>query len=287
MGEQIPIPLNGRTAIVTGASSGIGKVTAAELARTGAHVVMVCRQGAKAEAALKEVVKASGSASVELLTADLSSQASIRECARAFRNAHDRLHVLVNNAGIFLPDYQVTIDGFERTFATNHLAYFLLTNLLLDLLKKSAPARVVCVASEAQRWGKIDFDDLQGGRRYSGMKAYSQSKLANVLFTYELARRLEGTGVTANCVHPGLVRSGWGRSAKGLFKAGLTLATPFMVSPEEGAKTSVFVALSPEVEGVTGKYFIKCKPAQSIDISYDAVLAAKLWGTSERLTEIS
>jgi len=283
----MPVSLQGKTAIVTGASSGIGIVTAAELARTGAHVVMVCRQGAKSEAALNEVVKASGSASVELLTADLSSQASVRGCAGAFKNAHDRLDVLVNNAGIFSSDYQVTIDGFERTFATNHLAYFLLTNLVLDVLKKSAPARVVSVASEAERWGKIDFDDLQSQRRYSGMKAYSQSKLANILFTYELARRLEGTGVTANCVHPGLVRSGWGRSAKGLFKAGLTLATPFMVSPEEGAKTSVFVATSPEVEGVTGKYFIKCKPARSIDISYDAALTARLWETSERLTGIS
>lgn len=278
--------LNGTTAIVTGASSGIGKVTALELAKAGAKVVMVCRPGSKAEAAVGEISHKAGKENVELMDADLSSQSSIRGFAEKFKKTHGRLEILVNNAGIFLSDREVTVDGLERTFATNHLAYFLLTNLLLDLLKASAPARIVCVASEAERGGKIDFDDLQSERTYSGMKVYSQSKLANILFTYELARRLKGTNVTANCLHPGLVNTGWGRSSRGIFKIGMKLVTPFMLSPEEGAKTSIYLASSPEVEGITGKYFIKCKPAESAPASYDADAAKKLWEVSERLTKL-
>lgn len=280
-------PLLGKTAIVTGASSGIGKVTARELAKAGARVVMVCRPGAKAKTAIEDIAREAGSEKIELLSADLSDLASIRACASEFRKTHDRLDILVNNAGVFLPDRQVTGDGLEKTFATNHCAYFLLTNLLFDMLKASAPARVVCVASAAERWGKIDFDDLQCEKRYSGMKAYAQSKLASILFTYELARRLKGTGVTANCVHPGTVRTGWGRNASGMFKIGLALYWPFMVSVEEGAKTSIYLASSPEVEKVTGRYFEKCKPVHSIPASYDTDLAGKLWEVSERLTGIS
>lgn len=279
--------LNGKTAIVTGASSGMGKVTALELAKAGAKVVIVCRPGSKAEAAFGEISAEAGKGNVELMNADLSSQSSIRACVEEFRKTHERLEILVNNAGIFLSNRELTADGFERTFATNHLAYFLLTNLLLDMLKASAPARIVCVASKAERWGKIDFDDLQSERSYSGMKAYSQSKLANILFTYELARRLKHTGVTANCLHPGLVNTGWGRGFRGIFKIGIKLVTPFMLAPEEGAKTSIYLASSPEVEKVTGQYFIKCKPARSADSSYDADVAKKLWEVSERLTKLS
>lgn len=279
--------LHGKTAIVTGASSGIGKVTARELAKAGARVVMVCRPGAKAEAACKDIVREAGAKAVELLTADLSVLASVRACAAEFKKTHDRLDILVNNAGVFLPDRQVTSDGLEKTFATNHCAYFLLTSLLLDMLKARAPARVVCVASEAERWGKIDFDDLQCEKHYSGMKAYAQSKLANILFTYELARKLKGTGVTANCLHPGTVRTGWGSGARGLFKIGMALFRPFMISDEEGAKTSIYLASSPEVKNVSGRYFEKCRPIHSIPASYDVAAARKLWEVSERLTGIS
>jgi NAD(P)-dependent dehydrogenase (short-subunit alcohol dehydrogenase family) len=279
--------LHGKTAIVTGASSGIGKVTARELAKAGAKVVMICRPGPKAEAARNEIAVSGGPDFVELVTADLSDQASIRACAEKFKTSHDRLDILVNNAGIFLSERQETVDGLERTFATNHLAYFLLTNLLLDTLNASAPSRIVCVASEAERWGKIDFDDLQGRNRYSGIKAYSQSKLANILFTYELARRLKDTGVTANCLHPGTVRTGWGHESKGLFKFGMKLFAPFMISPEQGAKTSVYLASSPEVEGQTGQYYITCRPAKSAPASYDTDTAKKLWDVSGLLTRIS
>jgi NAD(P)-dependent dehydrogenase (short-subunit alcohol dehydrogenase family) len=276
--------LHGKTAIVTGASSGIGKVTALELAKAGAKVVMVCRPGAKADAAFGEISAQAGKDYVELMNADLSSQSSIRAFAQEFRKKHDRLEILVNNAGIFLSNRELTADGLEQTFATNHLAYFLLTNLLLDLLKASAPARIVCVASEAERWGKINFDDLQSKLTYSGFKAYSQSKLANILFTYELARRLKGAGVNANCLHPGTVRTGWGRGATGMFRFGMKLFTPFMVSPEEGAKTSIYLASSPEVEGIAGKYYIKCKPATSAPASYNEDGARRLWDISEKLT---
>jgi retinol dehydrogenase 14 len=279
--------LNGKTAIVTGASSGIGKVTALELAKAGAKVVMVCRPGPKAEAAFGEISQEAGKDKVELMDADLSSQSSIHAFAENFKKTNDRLEILVNNAGILLSNRVLTADGLERTFATNHLAYFLLTNLLLDLLKASAPARIVCVASEAERGGKIDFDDLQSERTYSGMKAYSQSKLANILFTYELARRLNGTGVTANCLHPGLVNTGWGRGFRGIFKIGIKLVSPFMLSPEEGAKTSIYLASSPEVEGITGRYYFKCKPAASAPASYDEEVARRLWETSEKLTGLA
>jgi len=278
--------LTGKTAIVTGASSGIGKVTARELAKAGARVVMVCRPGAKAQTAYQEIAQAAGAENVELLSADLSAQSSIRAAADEFKKTHDRLDILVNNAGIFLQDRRVTADGLEQTFAVNHLAYFLLTHLLLDMLKNSAPSRIISVSSEAERWGKIDFGDLQGEKHYSGMKAYAQSKLANIMFTYELARRLNGTSVTANCLHPGTVRTGWGRDAKGLFKFGMMLFSPFMVSVDEGAKTSLYLASSPDVEGVTGKYFIKCRPVTSAGASYDVGVGNELWEASRTLVKI-
>jgi retinol dehydrogenase 14 len=276
--------LLGKTVIVTGASSGIGKETARELAKAGARVTLICRPGPKAEAALEELARDVGGENVELLGADLSQMESIRSCAAQFKKTHDRLDVLVNNAGVYLSERQVTPEGLEKTFATNHVAYFLLTNLLLDLLKSSAASRVVCVASEAERWGKIDFDDLQCEKRYGGMKAYAQSKLANIMFTYELARRLTGTGVTANCLHPGVVRTGWGTTSNLLFRIGIALYRPFMISPRQGAKTSIYLASSPDVETVTGKYFFKSRQIHSIPSSYDAETARKLWEVSEHIT---
>ena len=277
--------MDGRTCLVTGATSGIGKATAVGLARLGAEVVLVARNPARGEAAVAELREATGNPRVELLLADLASQASIRQAAEAYRGGHDRLDVLVNNAGGYWATRHVTTDGLEWTFAVNHLAYFLLTSLLLDLLRASAPARVVNVTSSAQAFGDIHLDDLQLQRRYRGQAAYNQSKLANVLFTYELARRLEGSGVTVNCGVPGVTRTNFGREDSGRVMRLLTpLARPFMRSPEQAADTFLYLASSPEVEGVTGGYFARRRPRRSSRRSYDRELAGRLWRVSEELT---
>jgi NAD(P)-dependent dehydrogenase (short-subunit alcohol dehydrogenase family) len=273
--------LTGSTCLVTGANSGIGKVTARELARLGADVLIVCRNPERGEQALVEIRKTSGSTKVELLICDLSSQKQIRNLASEFGKRRDRLDVLVNNAGLMRRRRYLTEDGIESTFAVNHLAYFLLTNLLLDTLKRSAPARIVNVASVAHMNGSINFDDLQGEKLYSSMVAYRQSKLANILFTYELSRRLEGTGVTVNCLHPGVIATGIAREMPKVVDWILRL---FFTSPEKGASTSIFLAGSPEVEGVTGKYFIDCLEARSNRESYDRETALRLWEVSARLT---
>ncbi len=278
-------PLQGRICLVTGATSGIGKATALALATMGASLVLIGRDPAKGEATVEEIRSATGNEKVGLLVADLSSQASIRNLADAFLAEHDRLHVLVNCAGAFFRDRHATIDGLEMTFALNHLAYFLLTNLLVDRLRESAPARVVNVTSGAQSMGRIDLEDLQGERRYRGQAAYNQSKLANVLFTYELARRLQDARVTANCVHPGVVRTNFGRKDQPLaWRVMIPVVTPFMRSPEKGAETVVYLAASPEVETVTGMYFHDLKSKRSSKLSYDRDLAARLWAVSEELT---
>jgi NAD(P)-dependent dehydrogenase (short-subunit alcohol dehydrogenase family) len=220
------------------------------------------------------------------MLADLSSQEQIRRLADDFKAAYPRLDVLINNAGVFRSERITTADGIEMTFAVNHLAYFLLTNLLLDVLKASAPSRIVNVSSGAQSNGTIDFDDLQGEKGYKGTKAYSQSKLANVLFTYELARRLEGTGVTANCLHPGAVRTNFGSGSSGVFGFMVRALRPFIISPEKGAETSIYLASSPEVEGVSGRYFVKKAEARSSDVSYDERLARRLWKVSAELTNL-
>jgi len=269
--------MRGRVCLVTGATSGIGKATAHALATKGASVLLVGRDPQKGEATAREIREATANEDVEFLRADLSWQAAIRELADRVLAEYDRLHVLVNCAGAFFRDRRVTIDGLEMTFALNHLAYFLLTTLLLDLLQGTAPARIVNVTSGAQSMGRIDFEDLQGERRYRGQAAYNQSKLANVLFTYELARRLDGTGVTINCVHPGWVRTDFGRQNQPL-AWGLMIAVvvPFMRSPEKGAETVVYLASDPDVETVTGKYFHDLKPKRSSKLSYDEVVAARL-----------
>jgi retinol dehydrogenase-14 len=274
----------GRTCLVTGATSGIGKATATGLARLGADLVLVARDPARGQATVAEIQAATGNPRVEVLLADLSSQASVRRAAEELRRGHDRLHVLVNNAGGYWATRHVTVDGLELTFALNHLAYFLLTNLLLDLLRASAPARIVNVTSGAQATGRIHFDDLQFERRYRGQAAYNQSKLANVLFTYELARRLEGSGVTVNCVHPGVVRTNFGRDDMGPVMRLLTpLARPFMRTPEQGADTPVWLASSSGVEGVTGRYYARRQARRSSGRSYDPELARRLWRVSEEL----
>ena len=274
--------------MITGASTGIGKVTARKVAQAGFDVVLVCRDRERGEAAVADVRHHAPEAAVELMLADLSSQAAIRELAREFRARHASLDVLINNAGGMLMERRTTVDGLEATFATNHLGYFLLTNLLLPALEASPNARVVNVASDAHRSGSLDFDDLNHEKRYRGFRAYCASKLANVLFTYELARRLDGRGVTVNCLHPGVVGSNFGQGeGNGWMRVAIKIAKPFMISVEDGARTSVYLATSPEVEGVSGKYFTRCKPVSSSRKSQDAELARRLWEVSEKLTGLA
>jgi NAD(P)-dependent dehydrogenase (short-subunit alcohol dehydrogenase family) len=273
--------MQGKTVLVTGANQGIGKATAIALARKGARVMMVARNADKGRAALAEVQNASPQRDAELIVADLSSQAEVRRLAAEVRSRHPRLDVLVNNAGVLVPERHTTVDGLEETFAVNHLAPMLLTVELLDLLKASGPARIVTVSSDVHRSATMQWDDLQfRTHKYRSFKAYGQSKLANVLFTYELARRLEGTGVTANTLHPGVIASGFGQTYPGPISMLIKIARPFLLSTEEGAATSVYLASSPEVEGVTGQYFNKCRPVRTNAVSYDLASQRKLWALS-------
>ena len=272
--------MEGKVCLVTGANAGIGKATALGLAQRGATVVMVSRDRERGEAAQAEIARQSGNESVDLLLADLSSQAEIRRLAAEFGRQYDQLHVLVNNAAIIPLQRRETEDGLEMQFAVNHLAYFLLTHLLLDVLKASAPARIVNVSSQTHQWGQIDFDDLQSEKQYDPQPAYMQSKLANVLFTYELARRLQGTGATANCLHPGGIRTRLNANYAG--RAGAAEASPAEL--QRGAQTSIYLATSPEVEGVSGKYFVNRRQTQSSAESYDQHLAQRLWQISAELT---
>ena len=278
--------MQGKVCVVTGASSGIGRVTALGLAERGATVVLVCRNEECGGPVLEEIERLGGSGSATLLTADLASQRQVRQVAAAFLERFDRLDVLINNAGVGGRGTRlVTDDGLETTFAVNHLAPFLLTNLLLDRVKASAPARVVTVSSAAHKNCTLDFDDLQGERRYSGLGAYSRSKLANILFTRELSRRLEGTGVTANCLHPGVVRTGIFRNLPRWMR--FVLASPLVLSPEEGADTLLYLATAAEVAGVSGRYFVRRKPVRSSRAARDAAAARRLWQASEALTAAS
>ena len=281
------VHLQGKIALVTGSTSGIGKVTARELARLGATVVIVSRSRAKGEATLAEIKLATGNEQVELLVADLNSQADIRRLTEEFTQKHSQLHILVNNAGGIYKDRTATPEGLEATFATNYLAPFLLTGLLLDTLKASAPARIVNVSSSAHAPGKINFDDLQAEKRYNAWVAYGQAKLALVLFTYELARQLEGTGVTVNALHPGVVASNFD-SGGGLFlRIGWKIIAPFILSVEKGARTTLYVATSPEVEGVTGKYFDNSKEKKSSSASYNEAIRLRLWEVSNQLAPLT
>jgi NAD(P)-dependent dehydrogenase (short-subunit alcohol dehydrogenase family) len=277
----------GKTCLITGATLGIGLETAVALARMGAHVDMVARDPARGEAALADVRARSAGGDVELLHADLASLDEVRRLASDFRSRHTELHVLINNAGAYNAHRTTTSDGFETTFGVNHLAHFLLTNMLLDLLRASAPSRIVNVSSAAHVGGRMNFDDLNAEHRYSGMRAYGQSKLANVLFTYELARRLEGSGVTANSLHPGVVATGFGKNNPGLwgrfFSIGQVVGKPFFLSSEEGARTTIYLASSPDVERVNGQYFVKSKAVPSSERSHDRDAAGRLWDMSEQM----
>jgi NAD(P)-dependent dehydrogenase (short-subunit alcohol dehydrogenase family) len=278
MGEKV--------CLITGATSGIGKATAMGLASMGASVVMVSRDRGRGEAALAEVKESTSNTAVALMLADLSSQEEIRRLAAEFEKTYPRLDVLINNAGLFRSKRSTTADGLETTFAVNYLACFLLTDMLLDVLKASAPSRIVNVSSGEQRNATIDFDDLQGEKGYKGAKAYSQSKLATVLFTYELARKLQGTGVSANCLHPGVVSTNFGSGVSGAFGVMVRALRPLMLSPEKGAETSIYLASSPEVDSLSGGYFVRKAEARSSDTSYDDRLARRLWEVSAELTKV-
>ena len=278
----------GKSVLVTGGTGGIGKATAIGLAALGARVGITGRDQARAAAAAAGIRAATGNAAVDAFAADMSAQAQVRRLAAQVAGTYPRLDVLVNNVGGFWAHRHVTADGLEYTFALNHLAPFLLTNLLLDRLTASAPARIVTVSSGAQAQGRIDFDDLQGERNYSGQRAYSQSKLANVMFTYELARRLEGTGVTATVLHPGVVRTSFGAEDQAAhFAVLIRMARPFMKTAAQGAATPVYLACSPQVEGVTGRYFANRKPKTAAKTAYDTTAAARLWQVSADLADLT
>jgi len=273
-----------KVCLVTGANSGIGKVTATELARAGATVVLVCRDRGKGEAAMEAIRRETGNDKLDLLLADLSEVRQIETLAGTVKARLPRLDVLVNNAGAYNTKRLLTPDGYETTFAVNHLAYFLLTVELLDLLKASAPARIVNVASDAHRGGRINFDDLHGEQGYGGWKAYAQSKLANVLFSYELSRRVHGMNLSVNAMHPGGVATNFFNNIKGPIGAVTRLFAPLMRTPEQGADTVVWLASSPEVEGVAGRYFADRKERRSNRESYDPEVARRLWEVSEQLS---
>jgi retinol dehydrogenase-12 len=276
--------MSGKTCLVTGATSGIGKETAVRLATLGATVIIVARTAARGETAIDEIRRRVPLARVEAVTADLSSLAQVRRLAEEILAHHHRLDVLVNNAGVIMMRRQLTADGLETTFATNHLGPFLLTNLLRGLLERSAPARVVTVSSAAHKQVRtIPWDDLSRGAPAGHRQAYPLSKLLNILFTFELAERLTGTGVTANCLHPGFVRTALGRDVTGVLGAVVRLVLPFQPGPATGADTSVYLAGSPEVADVTGGYFVKCKPTEPSALARDDRAAAQLWTLSEKL----
>ena len=278
--------MTGKTVLITGGSGGIGLATAAGLAGLGARVGIVGRDPVRSETAAGQLRGAG--AQVDVFVADMSSQREVRRLAEEVLAAYPRLDVLVNNVGGYWATRHTTVDGLEHTFAVNHLAPFLLTDLLLDRLREGAGARVVTVSSAAQSMGTIDFADLQGERDYNGQRAYNQSKLANVMFTYELARRLAGSPVTANVLHPGVVRTNFGREdSGGWMRVMLPILRPILKSPSRGAATSIYLASSPEAEGVTGRYYANEKPKSSSKASQDTAIAARLWAVSAELVATS
>lgn len=278
--------LTGRTVLITGGNSGIGKATATALARRGASVVITARDTTRGREAVEDIEREAGNGSVEVRDLDLARLSTVRSFAAGFLADDPRLDVLILNAGLTSAKRQVTEDGFELVFQVNHLGHFLLTRLLLDRLVASAPARVVVVGSSSHRQaGVLDFDDLQSERNFVGLRAYARSKLANILFARELARRLDGTGVTVNSLHPGTVRTGWGGDGEAglLLGVGLRLANWVFLSPEQGARTSVYLAASPEVEGETGGYYVKRRLRQPAPAARDDEAARRLWDVSEEL----
>jgi NAD(P)-dependent dehydrogenase (short-subunit alcohol dehydrogenase family) len=278
--------MEGKVALITGGTSGIGRAAAAALAAMGAEVVVTGRSKERGEAAVRGIRETSGNERVSLVLADLAAQAEVRALAEGFRERHARLDVLVNNAGLIQSQRTQTPDGLELTLAVNHLAPFLLTNQLLDMLKASAPSRIVTVSSEARRGASINFEDLQSMRRYRPFQVYGMTKLANILFTYELAERLEGTGVVANCLHPGAVNTNFGNNNRSLGTLIFRTFKPFMRSPEGGADTIIYLASSPEAEEMTGRYLMDRKVVSSFEEPHDETTQKRLWEVSEELTNL-
>ncbi|MCK5290816.1 MAG: SDR family oxidoreductase [Thermoplasmata archaeon] len=277
----MPWRASSKTCLITGANSGIGKVMALEIAKKDANVVMVCRSREKGEAARNDIIRESSNESVELMLADLSSMKQVRKLAEEFKQKHDKLHILINNAALWPTKRIMTSEGLETQFAINHLSHFLLTNLLLDIIKSSSPARIINTSSGLHKRAKIDFDNLQAEKSYKHMRVYGQTKLENVLFTKELARRLEGTGVTVNSFTPGMTSTNLGRYMSGGAK---WFMRHMARSPEKGASTGVYLATSPEVEGVTGKYFGDRKEMKYNKIGDDVGIAKRLWNVSEEFS---
>jgi NAD(P)-dependent dehydrogenase (short-subunit alcohol dehydrogenase family) len=288
MSAKTPLAnMTGRVCVVTGANRGIGRATVQGLAELGGTLVLVCRRREDGESVAREIAPLYRQPPTLVVTTDLSSQRSIRAAAEAIRAEHRRVHVLVNNAGVIPKQRETTVDGLEMQFAVNHLAYFLLTNLLLDRLVDGMPSRIVNVSSGAHQGGRLDLGDLQSERRYDPVRVYGRTKLANVLFTYELARRLRGTGVTANCVHPGVVATKLLADYMNIPLVGGAIARTFGGSPEKGAETCMYLAASPEVEGVSGRYFSGQRETRSSPASYDEELQRRLWEESARLTALA
>jgi NAD(P)-dependent dehydrogenase (short-subunit alcohol dehydrogenase family) len=278
--------LQDQTILITGATSGIGRITARELARKGAQVVIVGRNPDKTQSVASEIQRSTGNPRVAMMVGDLSDLSEVRRIAAEFLQRFDRLNVLINNAGAVFFTHRISTDGFEMTLALNHLSPFLLTNLLLERLNSSTPARVISVSSMAHWGAHVNPDNLNGSRTYWGWRAYSQSKLMNILFTRELARRV-GSGVTANCLHPGFVATNFGKSNGGIFRPLWSLVELAAISPEQGAKTSIYLASSPEVAEVTGQYFVDCQPQRSSPESTNDDTARRLWETSFNLTRLT
>ena len=275
-----------RTIVLTGATAGIGRATAIELARRGARLLLLGRDPARCEDTLAEIESQTGRTDIALLRGDLASLDEVRRLAGEILERTDAIHVLLNNAGVTLTKRITTPDGYESTFAINHLAPFALTGLLLPRLLESAPARIVTVASDAHKFGRLDLDDLQSKRRYNTMRAYGASKGANILFTQELARRLEGSGVTANCLHPGGIRSNLGRGNGPLLDLFQRAVGVFLRSPEQGAETPVYLATSPDVAQANGLYYARCREHRAAAHASDPEVARRLWETSEELTNV-
>ena len=271
--------------LITGATSGIGRETATAIAKTGNNIIFSARDKNKAQSTLNYLKSINNSIRIDYFIADLSSMQETRNFASDIKKSYSQIDVLINNAGLILGKRKITPDNYEYTFALDHLSPFLITGMLLDLLKNSPSARIITVSSAAHMIGRIHFNDIMLTKKYSSFKAYSQAKLANVLFTYELSRRLQGQKITSNALHPGTVASNFGNDLTIGYKYMIKLSKPFMIRPEKGAATSVHLALSPEVEGVSGKYFVKKKSVKSSPLSYDLNIAERLWALSEELTD--
>jgi len=280
-----PAMMEDKVCIITGANSGIGKIIAIEIAKKGYHTVMICRNKERGDAARKEVINLSGNLNVELMLADLSLQSEITKLSNEIKKKFPRIDILINNAATIVKDYTETCEGVETTFATNHFAYFLLTILLLQNLNAAENARIVNVASAADKYGNLDFDDLFMKKNYSQFIAYSNSKLANIIFTYDLAQRLKKkTNITVNCIHPGSTKTNISRETGGMIRLSFKLLRPFMRSPKKSAETIVWLATAPELEGLSGKYFYNHREIKSKKMSYEPEVARKLWEISKKIT---